>query len=320
MFLYILKLTKYNVIKIGIANNDNRIIKHLNTYEEIDLDNSYKVFANSDKIIKQLEKQILCDYYDFKVNNIDLINKDGYTEIRQEIVLQNVLEDLKYKENKFPQQNIKIVKGIKINNSMEKQYNKQTVDNYDILKERNKLSLRQNNIIDILISELNDAKLFYNIEICNYIKYFNNDTSNIYRDFEKAVKDFHKNDFNWFKGITYVFDNGKIQIKLSDEIRNALLGFKSYIKLKHTLNFNSMYSQRLYYYFKRLEVGRLKKENIRDLQVYLNCPKTYTNFSNFKKFVLDPANKDINDKTDINFEYSFENVGKKIEYIYFKFH
>lgn len=118
MFLYVLKIPRYKAIKIGIATSPNRIKQHINTYEEIDLKGSYIVKAKSDSTIKYLEKQLLEDYYEFKINNKELKNKDGYTELRDISILNNIIEDIEYKSKRFNDKKIQIEKGIKFKNKV----------------------------------------------------------------------------------------------------------------------------------------------------------------------------------------------------------
>lgn len=118
MFLYILNIPKFDAIKIGIASSYNRIRQHMNTYKGINLKESYIVKAKSDSTIKYLEKQLLEDYYEFKINNKELKNKDGYTELRDVSILNNIIEDIEYKSERFDDKKIQIEKGIKFKNKV----------------------------------------------------------------------------------------------------------------------------------------------------------------------------------------------------------
>lgn len=114
MFLYILKLPKYNCIKIGVAKSHARIKQHINTYGGIDLDESYIVHAISDDTIRHLEKQLLEDYVDRKIVVDKLMHKDGYTELRSKDILEDIVKDIGDKSIKFENKGITIKKGIYI--------------------------------------------------------------------------------------------------------------------------------------------------------------------------------------------------------------
>lgn len=113
MFLYILNMNKVNMFKIGIASNINRIKQHLNTYNgSINLKESYIVNAKNDKTIKDLERQLLNDYTEYKITNNKYEHLDGASELRNISILDNVLEDIQYKANKLIHKEIKMTKGV----------------------------------------------------------------------------------------------------------------------------------------------------------------------------------------------------------------
>lgn len=169
MFLYVLKIPRYKAIKIGIATSQNRIKQHINTYEEINLKESYIIKAKLDNTIKQLEKQLLEDYCDFKIEDKELKNKDGYTELRDIGILNNIIEDIQYKSKRFKDKEIEIIKGVKTKKSLVKRDN-------DKLNEK----------ADVIIKDYNLNSV---TKFCNYItkysefiidyKYFYNQISNI---------------------------------------------------------------------------------------------------------------------------------------------
>jgi hypothetical protein len=183
MFLYILKLPKYNCIKIGVAKNYSRIKQHLNTYEEINLEESYVVHATNGDTIRQLEKQLLEDYIEYKIENERLMDKDGYTELRKEEILNDVLEDIRYKANKFQNKGINIIEGIEVkkDEKKKKETNIKTTKKYI----QKSLSKRENLVKDIDISNRNfiykennymipETMIFYPMFRCEYknIPYF----------------------------------------------------------------------------------------------------------------------------------------------------
>ncbi|MCD3297383.1 hypothetical protein G8T67_11270, partial [Clostridium botulinum C/D] len=125
MFLYILNMNKENMIKIGIATGVERIKQHLRTYEElIDLDGSFIITAKDDNTIRILEKQLLEDYCEFEIISNKFKGLDGSTELRKIEILDNLLDDIQYKSNKFPYKNIQIKKGIVISINKHKQLQK----------------------------------------------------------------------------------------------------------------------------------------------------------------------------------------------------
>lgn len=175
MFLYILKLSKYNCIKIGVASNNNRIVKHIENYKDVDLGNSYKVTSSDENTLKILEKQILNDYIDFSKYIPSLYQVDGYTEIRDICILEDLISDIKYKKNRFPKKELKIIKGIRIDSLKIYKSNKKPVPrfNSEVLKIPNSIiintsiSMYKNDDGDLL----NDYDLTVLIAILNMCKY-----------------------------------------------------------------------------------------------------------------------------------------------------
>ena len=117
MFLYLLNMEKSDMFKVGIATDFSRIKQHMSTYKGlINLKKSYIINAKEDSTIKLFEKQILEDYKDFKIDEEIFEGKDGHTELLDIKVLDDVLDDVKYKKNKFSSKEIQIIKNIIIKN------------------------------------------------------------------------------------------------------------------------------------------------------------------------------------------------------------
>jgi plasmid replication initiation protein len=200
-----------------------------------------------------------------------------------------------------------------------------------IIEARFSLTKRQNDILDIVFSSIeDDSKLRYEIDINKYGALYNiKDKSNIYRDFKKAVRSFelkgfsvttksekgkeHRIYFSWFASIEYVDGESKITLELGTRLKELMLSAKQacFYQIKYSLNFKSIYSQRIYYYLKRFEDTGFRIDNLDELRTKLNCPKSYNIFSNFRLYVLDPAFEEINDNSDISFKYEeIKNKGK----------
>lgn len=202
----------------------------------------------------------------------------------------------------------------------------------EIIEARYSLSKRQNEILDIFLSELaDDNKYSYEIPLDKYKELYDTDTSNLYRDMKKAVKGFEGEGFYvvnkdtdeedyypWFSKISYKNKLGKIVVNIDNDLKKMLLASKKKIKynIKYTLNFNSVYTQRFYMYYKSFEDTGWRIDNIETLMTKLECPKSYSNFANFKKYVLDVVDRELNsNKSDIGFHYEIIKTGKKVTHI-----
>lgn len=202
----------------------------------------------------------------------------------------------------------------------------------EIIEARYSLSKRQNEILDIFLSELSDDnKYSYEIPLDRYKDIYDTDTSNLYRDMKAAVKGFEGKGFYvvnkekdeedyypWFSKISYKNKLGKIVVNIDVDLKKMLLDSKKKIQydIKYTLNFNSVYTQRFYMYYKSFEDTGWRIDKIDTLLTKLECPKSYYNFANFKKYVLDVVSKELNSsKSDIGFDYEIIKTGRKVTHL-----
>ncbi|PLR75774.1 hypothetical protein CU633_19245 [Bacillus sp. V3-13] len=122
----------------------------------------------------------------------------------------------------------------------------------------------------------------------------------------------------WVQRATYIRGEGQIRIKLSDDLAQYLLSLKSYTKyrLMNVLKLKSEYSWRIYELLKEYEwrlqpviVGERRWKTSRIFKVdeirrLLNIPDDkYKLMKHFRESVLDKAKKELEEKTDIIFDY-----------------
>lgn len=204
------------------------------------------------------------------------------------------------------------------------------------------LTKRQNDVLDMVLASIeDDDKLEYQIDIAKYSQLYTiKNKSNVYRDLKKAVKTFenkgfslttknlndkeHRIYFAWFASIEYIDGESKIVLELGKRLKEIMLNTKKacFYQIKYPLNFNNIYSKRIYYYLKSFENSNKNGEGWRvdkldDLREKLECPKSYDVYYEFKRFVLSPAQNEINTKSDISFEYEEIKTLKKVTSIKF---
>jgi len=202
-----------------------------------------------------------------------------------------------------------------------------------IIEARFSLTAKQNELLDMLLCEIKDDNEYqYTISVDKYKILYDTDTSNLYRDLKKAVKGFEGKGFRilsktngeeiyyaWFSKIHYIPKKGEIHVNVDLDFKKLLWEVKKkiYYDIKNTLNFNSVYSQRMYYYLKSFEDTGWRIDLMETLLQKLECPQSYKNFSDFKRAVLDVAEKEINNGEDIGFTYETRKKGNKIDSIKF---
>lgn len=203
-----------------------------------------------------------------------------------------------------------------------------------IVEARFNLTKKQNDILDMVFATIkNDDNLEFEIKIEKYAKLYKlQNQSNVYSDVKKAIDSFKGKGFSilnketkredyfpWFSRITYLPREGKIFVELGKTLKQIFLDVKRacFYQIKYSLNFKSIYSQRLYYYLKIFENTGFRIDNLDELKKKLVCPSSYKNFADFKRFVMVPAYNDINGNSDINFEYEPIKTGRKVTTIKF---
>jgi len=202
-----------------------------------------------------------------------------------------------------------------------------------LIEARYDLTPKQNDILDIVLSRVeNDDNYLYDLDIADYKLLYKTNSSNIYRDFKKAVKEFEgkgfylidtKNSkeifFAWFASIAYLDKEGKIVVEIGQRLKSLLVEMKKRIfyKIEYPLNFSSVYSKRIYYYLKSFQDTGWRIDEINALRKKLYCPDSYDKYSFFKNKVLDQARREINSSSDIDFEYIPIKSGRKVSYIKF---
>lgn len=173
----------------------------------------------------------------------------------------------------------------------------------------------------------------------DYAEQFNIDKNNAYqviKDASKGLFDryvtYHdKNPKNgndrsfhcrWVNKIGYEADSGTVYLRFTDDVVPLITRleerFTSY-EIEQVASLDSGYAIRLYELL--IQWRKTKKTPTFELQDFrrkLGVEDTqYKTMSNFKKYVLDFAVKQINDHTDINVKYEQEKKGRKI--VGFKF-
>ena len=126
-----------------------------------------------------------------------------------------------------------------------------------------------------------------------------------------------------FSKVKYIKGNGIFEIKINEEALPYFFDLKNNftsMQLKSVLNCSSKYAKRLYAFAcqwrsigkKRFEISELKK--ILGL-INKKGEEQFTEITAFKKFVLEIAKKQINENTDIQFDYELMKKGRAYHWI-----
>lgn len=126
----------------------------------------------------------------------------------------------------------------------------------------------------------------------------------------------------WFSTLRTNKRSGRVTVKFHEDMMPYLLqlatqareqgAFYTQYGLKYVLPMRGQYSPRLYELLKSYQKNNREWFfELDELKRVLDC-QGYKNFNDLKRFVLEPAVKEINQYTDLNVAYDTEKEGRKV--------
>lgn len=205
--------------------------------------------------------------------------------------------------------------------------------NTAVQKARYSLTLRQQKLLCYLISQINDTDT-----AATYIEFNLREVYDIIGDttqnYQKAkdelkeiadkswwiVNDKNKDEEVLVRFLSKVIASKKTQnvkilwdIDMLPHLQNLRREYTQY-KLFYILTMKSEYSARMYELLKSVAGKTIWDFKIEKIKNLLMCEKKYQRFGHFKSRVIEPAVKEINEKTDINVSYELFKYGAGREY------
>lgn len=189
-----------------------------------------------------------------------------------------------------------------------------------LIQGKQSLSIRAAKIVRILISQVSmEDKEFYTYKttVPELAEFLGMDCANLYRDISKICDEILYSrvlvatgdpcnpciSVPWVKKSKYVKNEGVI-LRLSEEIKPYILAlvkcFTTY-KIENILKLRSVYSIRLYELLMcQMGISGESKVEIElsEIRDAIRCEDKLLTFNNFRKRVLNPALKEIDQKTD----------------------
>ncbi|MFD3158871.1 replication initiation protein (plasmid) [Haloimpatiens sp. FM7330] len=199
------------------------------------------------------------------------------------------------------------------------------------------LTVTEQKLIRLLASNVkkDDSEFTeYKFETKELIKVLNTSSSRFYRDIDNItdllmqrvikIKNIDAEEFEKYHWVEVCkYKNGILTIKINKEMKPFYLSLDWYTKyqLKNILQFKSTYSFRLYEILKQYEKIGIRKIELEKLRHILDIKKNqYTRYANLKQKIINKAQKEINTKTDINFDFEEIKTGRKVTSIKFIIH
>ena len=126
---------------------------------------------------------------------------------------------------------------------------------------------------------------------------------------------------SWLSSAKYLTGQGTVTLKFDPNLKPYLLQLKDRFtryNLTHVMQLKSSYSIRIYELLKQYQGLKERSILVDDLRDKLGLgPDDYPRYANFKQKVLNVAQKEISEKTDISFDYEEIKMGRSVGKIRF---
>lgn len=219
--------------------------------------------------------------------------------------------------------------------------NKKIVIKNEAIMGKQSMDLREAKLIRLLIMQINkrDTELMeYEADITEIAKFLNIDSSNLYRDIRSVCDSLTtrrlgikmedpKQPWKFYPWLSMAEYDGKgtIKIGLNEKIKSYVLElnelFTQY-EMIDILAINSFYAIRIYEVIKKDYTSCRKYKNkfeysIQELRELTDTEKKYSTIGAFKQNIIEIAEREINEKTDLLIK--IEPIKKSRKYIGFRF-
>ncbi|MGM0609286.1 MAG: replication initiation protein, partial [Candidatus Muiribacteriota bacterium] len=125
----------------------------------------------------------------------------------------------------------------------------------------------------------------------------------------------------WLSSAEYFTGQGIVQLCFDPKMRPYLLQLKEQFtsyRLANVLELSSQYAYRLYEILKQYQITGRRIIEIKELRFSLNIENMYERWSDLKRKVLDIAEREINEHTDLKISWKPIKTGRKITALDFK--
>lgn len=214
-------------------------------------------------------------------------------------------------------------------------------DNYitkskELLNVNHTLSLTEQKFLLCIASNIEQSNLgdtSYTFSINDFRQFINSTSRNYYHKFYKMCNELQEKffivydpeqncnrSFRWFSDANYNYQRSSVTVKLSPYLEKLLCPSHNDVvkyKIKNIRLLRSAYSIKLYEILKFNEKNQVWTTSFDNLKALLGLSNKYPVWNNFKQRILEHIHKEINEKTDINFEFFIVKKGRTVSEIKF---
>ncbi len=138
-----------------------------------------------------------------------------------------------------------------------------------------------------------------------------------------GVKKPHKRLTRWIQTVDYIEGEGRIEVRFAKDILPYLSKiteqFTKYA-LEDISRMSSTHAIRIYEMLMQWEDKRIRTVEIGWLRQALELEDSYPSIKDFKKWVIEPAVKQINEQTKLTVSWDQKKTGRKVTHFVFTFH
>ena len=172
----------------------------------------------------------------------------------------------------------------------------------------------------------------YEFKIKDFMRLLEIESKTKYTEIPKITKELMKKVFeikegkdiiqlSWLSSARYKTGEGLVILKFDSSLKPYMLQLKEFYtsyKLENILSLKSKYSLRLFELLKCNEFKKIWNIDLKDLKDLLGATgKSYSIYQNVKNRILIQAQKELNNKTDIWFDFEEIKTGRKVTAIKF---
>lgn len=201
-----------------------------------------------------------------------------------------------------------------------------------------KLTLDEQRLLYLCITQLDPRKPLpkdnsFTVTADQFAKIFNIDTANVYKQLEEASKELaerwlrtndgkYREQFRWVFGVRYHDNEGKVTLGFSPWVVPYLTSLQKQftsLRLSQVANLKSIYSIRLLEFLTQFKSTGKFIIDLSRFKERLGIESEYKRFYNLKMRVIEPAVKELREKSNLAVEWKAIKSGKVIKQLEFIF-
>jgi len=202
-----------------------------------------------------------------------------------------------------------------------------------LIEARYKLSLHEQKVMYSIISLIQPSEEEFNIlrfKTAELAKFCGISAKNANREMEEVTRSLLTRvltikegkrtlQTHWVQSASY--ENGTVEFELDQKLKPYLLELQNVftsMKVSELMSFRSQYSGRIYELLYQYRTFGSRRFSLNELREMLGlAAKEYPLFADIRRFIIEPAIKDINKNTPMEVSHETEKEGKKVTFIIF---